>query len=88
MGHKQSLKQGILDKCEERNDEWASQVRVRICGAVSDLHAADARYHKSCRVSFMSPKSTSAAQRAEQESHKDKSLQFIVHELSEDQSKV
>ena len=30
--------------------------------AVSDLHAADARYHTSCRVSFMSSKSTSAAE--------------------------
>ena len=47
-GQKQSLKQEILEKCDERNDEWASQVRVRVCGAVSDLHAADARYHKSC----------------------------------------
>ena len=27
------------------SDEWASQVRVRVCGAVSYLHAADACYH-------------------------------------------
>ena len=30
----------FLDKCVERNDEWAHQVRVRIGGAISDLHAA------------------------------------------------
>ena len=74
MGHKQSLKQELLEKCDERNDEWASQVRVRVCGAVSDLHAADAHYHKSCRVTFMSPNSTSAALRMEQEGHEDNSL--------------
>ena len=60
-GRIKSLKQEILEKCDERNDPWASQVRVRAAGAVSYLHAADARYHKSCRSKFMPPKSTSAA---------------------------
>ena len=50
--------------------KWASEVRVRVCGAVSDLHAADARYHKSCRVNFMFPRSTSAAV---EEGHEDES---------------
>ena len=50
-GRKKSLKQEI-DEC---NDPWASQVRVRVAGAVSDLHAADTRYHKSCHSKFMSP---------------------------------
>ena len=42
-GQKQSLKQEILEKCDDRNDKWASQVRVRVCGVVSDLHAAITR---------------------------------------------
>ena len=62
-GTKTATKQEILEKCDERNDEWASQVRVGVCGAVSDLHAADARYHKSCCAIFMSPRSRSVAQR-------------------------
>ena len=55
---------------------------------ISDLHAADARYHKSCRVSFMSPKSTSAAQKATHESHDDDSLQIVIRILKEDQSRI
>ena len=83
-GHKKSLKQEILDKCDERNDKWASQVRVRVRGAVSDLHAADARDHKGCHVSFMYQKSTSAAING----HEDESLQAVISVLNEDQSQI
>ena len=31
-----TFKQSILDKCIERNDEWAGQVRVHVEGAISD----------------------------------------------------
>ena len=86
---KTSLKQEIFEKCDEQNDEWSSQVRVRVCGVVSDLHAADAHYHKSCRATFMSPKSTSAARQEEQqEGHEDKSLEIIINVLNEHQSKI
>ena len=53
-----------------------------MCGAVSDLHAADARYHKSCRVSFMYQKSTSAAVKG----HEVESLQAVISVLNEDQT--
>ena len=43
----------IHDKCIERNDEWAGQVRVHVEGAISDLHAADGRYHVDCMSKFM-----------------------------------
>ena len=35
------LKTEILETCDERNDDWAAQVQIRVTGAVSDLHAAD-----------------------------------------------
>ena len=41
----ETFKQSILDTCDKRRDEITSQVRVCVEGAVSDLHAADARYH-------------------------------------------
>ena len=44
----------ILDKCTARNDTWANEVRIRVLGAVSDLHAAEARYHKDCMSRFFS----------------------------------
>ena len=46
--------------------------------AASDLHAADARYHTSCRVSFMSSKSARAALKVLQEDHEDESLQAVI----------
>lgn len=54
-----------------------------MCGAVSDLHAADARYHKGCRVSFMSPKSTSAALKVQ-----DEPLQVVKSVLNKDQAQI
>ena len=54
-GEDKTFKQGILDVCDQRNDEQAHQVRLRVQGAVSDLHAADAQYHKDCEAIFMSP---------------------------------
>ena len=38
-------KEAVLERCNEREDEWGREVSVRLHGAVSDLHAADARYH-------------------------------------------
>ena len=60
-GVKQSLKQSIVETCDKRNDDWAEKVRFRGEGTLSDLHAADARYHVDCRVSFLSVKSVAAA---------------------------
>ena len=36
------FKDAVIAKCAQRGDNWASQVLVRVQGAVSDLHAADA----------------------------------------------
>ena len=47
-------KEYLLDKCHSRNDHWANEVQSRIKGAVGDLHAVDARYHKDCTGLFVS----------------------------------
>ncbi|CAH3187555.1 unnamed protein product, partial [Porites lobata] len=39
----------------------AGEVRTRVEGALSDLHAADARYHVNCMTCFMAPRSVAAA---------------------------
>ena len=60
-------------------------MRVRVEGAVSDLHAADARYHVNCMTSFMSPKSVSAAINNSQEEKKaDGAFDSIIDETSKD----
>ena len=42
-------------------------MRIRVQGAASDLHAADARYHYSCRKLFINPKHVRAAQNLKEE---------------------
>ena len=56
----------------------------------SDLHAANARYHRDCRVNFMSPKSIAAALKSIQP-HPEKvgeSFQAVVKVLEEDLSRI
>ena len=43
----------ILSLCRQRDDEWGNEVEVRLQGAISDLSAAGARYHKDCVSRFM-----------------------------------
>ena len=58
---RQTFKETILQVCKDRKDELARMVEVRINGAVSDLLAADARYHDDCRKDFMSSRSVASA---------------------------
>ena len=84
-----SFKQSILDICTQRNDEIAHQVRIRIEGAVSDLHAADARYHVDCMANFMSPKSIFAAINRSQKVEKtDEAFNSVICEISKDRSSM
>ncbi|KAG0712797.1 hypothetical protein GWK47_017681 [Chionoecetes opilio] len=55
------FKQNILHKCDLRNDQLADNVRVRVNGALSDLHAADAQYHEDCYKTFTNHRNVSAA---------------------------
>jgi hypothetical protein len=72
------LKQEILNHCDDRNDSLAEEVRVRISGALSDLHAADARYHRDCYSSFMSFRNIKAAQTENLQKPVDEGLQKII----------
>ncbi len=49
-----TFKNVIPDTCDQRNDQWGDQVRFRIQATVSDLHAADAKYHRDCLQTFKS----------------------------------
>ena len=55
------FKQKILRTCDVRNDCQAEEVRVRVNGAVSDLHAADGQYHDDCYKQFTNHKNVQAA---------------------------
>jgi len=55
------FKGAILRTCAKRNDKHAEDVRLRVEGSISDLHAAEARYHVDCRARFMTTKHVKAA---------------------------
>ena len=55
------LKVPIYEACDLRRDFQSEQVRVRMAGVLTDLQAADVRYHVHCRASFMCSKSIHAA---------------------------
>lgn len=52
---RQTFRDRLLEICDQRNDAWSIEVRLRLSDdrAVSDLHAADARYHDNCRKKFI-----------------------------------
>ncbi len=88
-GGKETFKQVILNVCDLRNDEWASRVKIRIQGAVSDLHAADARYHEDCKSSFMAPRSVrAAASSTKPKETEDKALQSTILQMSNESSQI
>ena len=51
------FKEQVLLSCQKRNDQISKKValRVRSC---NDLVAVEARYHTSCRITFMNPEKT------------------------------
>ena len=58
-----SFKDVLLNICKKRGDQLGDDVRIRLEGATSDLHAAEARYHERCLQIFENPKSTLLAQK-------------------------
>ena len=87
---KETFKDAVMDICAQRGDNWASQVLVRVQGAVSDLHAADARYHHDCMARFMSKKAVERAARESQKEaeNRDEAFETLVEELSQNKSGV
>ena len=76
----------ILSKCCQRSDEWSEQVKLRIQGAVSDLHAVEGRYHVDCRNRFFSDRAACSHtdSRDEERPPPDAAFQAVVHEMCSD----
>ena len=74
----------------EMNDEWAWEVEVRLQGAVSDFHVADACYHDDCRSTFMAPHSVhvAAAKCLGQSDTKDATLERLVKVMRSDTTHI
>lgn len=86
---KKSFKESILKVCDQRKDNVAEQVRSRVEGALSDLPAADARYHVDCMTNFMSANSIPAAQNASKINvNEDPAFDSVKEEMIEDKSRL
>ena len=68
----------------------ADDVRLRVQGAVSDLHAADAQYHLDCYNAFMSPKSIQASHNTSKTSTDvvDTAFLQVVEEMERDKGHI
>ncbi len=86
--NKKSLREAILHACQERNDVWAEEVELRIQGAFSDLHAADARYHNDCKPAFMAPKSVQQAQDSVRPADKDSAFSEVIKIMQSDTDRL
>lgn len=60
-----SFKDTVLRHAKQRSDKWGNEVVLRANSAVSDLHAADARYHKDCMSKFFSNAPSSVTEKPE-----------------------
>ena len=86
---KKSFKKSILKVCDQRKDHVAEQMRFRVEAALSDLHAADARYHVDCMTSFMSANSIAAAQNASKVNvNEDPAFDSVTEEMVKDKSRL
>ena len=76
------FKEVLENTCSERVDILADKVLVRIQGAVSDLHAANARYHKNCLSEFVSERNIKAAKNSlEQTSAAKETFNYILKSI-------
>ncbi|VDI00550.1 Hypothetical predicted protein [Mytilus galloprovincialis] len=55
LSEQDDFQKRIEQVCNDRDDEWAVEVRGRL-ECVGDLHAADALYHQTCSVNFRTSK--------------------------------
>ena len=86
------MNQEILKTCQTRGDKWSVEVRIRVLGAVIDLHAADAKYHADCKLNFMSPRhvrvAVASTSSASEKAESDSSFEHVAEVMLEDESRV
>ncbi len=77
-------KEAILQRAHERNDAWGREVAFRANLAVSDLHAADARYHRDCLAKFFTnrPSAESSTEAC------DSALEELLSQMSLDVTRI
>ena len=82
----------ILLKCASRKDAWADEVRGRVVGSISDLHADEARYHRDCMCRLFAKRLPTTAQEGQSQTpdsyyQPDMALKHLITILSSDKKR-
>ena len=90
---KTPYKQYLLEKCASRDDVLADEVRSRVVGSVSNLHAAEARCHTDCVCRFFANRLLSTGNEdgplsPRSQYQPDMAWKHMVTTLSNDQKRV
>ena len=83
-----TFKEIIQQKCAERGDDWADEVMIRLAGVATDIHAADAQYHKDCYIKFTSGKKKSTHHERTWSSKADEDICIITGIMEQDKNPV
>ena len=75
----------LLKSCDIRSDPWSTEVKLRVNSALSDLHAADARYHQDCKTLFLHPKYVDLAAQSSAGNVVDSALDFVKYTIKSKQ---
>ena len=82
-------KKSLLEVCGKRKDAVSKSVQHRLQGTISDLHAADARYHVECRQRLFQFRSLPGqAGRSSEDTDEDPPFTSVVEKMTPDRSKM
>ena len=82
---KRQFKHAVLEECIRIDDQQSRDVQLRVSGAVSDLHAAEARYHDKCSKLFFLR--TFATPQQRHESQED-TFRQLIHTIRVDRTRM
>ena len=88
---REQYRKTLLDICDKRGDALADEVRIRLndVRALSDLHAADARYHEKCRKTFTNYRNIAGAVTVELAKEPvEKALTDLIESMIADKTKT
>ena len=77
-----------MDICNDRSDIEGDKVRIRLEGAPSDLHAAEAVWHLSCHKKFTNPKSILPAQKKKTKPNDLSAVNIIVKAIKNEPDRI
>ena len=80
-------KDHIIQICDSRNDSLGEIVRARVLSALSDLHAAGAKYHNHCSIKFLSIQDISHNSAGSSKEERDHAFFYVVNQMIENKTK-